>query len=397
MRRAVALLFLVAACGPGNPTNHNGPDAGPNDGCSGSETRCFNNDFQTCTNGHFTVTQTCANACDATKGCVDCDPNAGNACMGNSVVACNADGSFGNVIQTCQNGEGCMAGMCSRVCTADGVDLIYVVDEANELLSFDPRQIPNGPSAAFKVIGTLACPAGASWPDWAANAPGPATPFSMGIDRNAVAWVLYTSGEIFNVSTKTAACSGAGLGITPYTKGQNGMELFGMGFVTDQAGGNTEKLYIGGGDVTATPGGKLRVVDPLSPMTATGNGTLPNDGELSPELTGTGAAEFFGFFPGVSSAFVVQLDKNAGTEIGTKWNIPNGLGGTVRAWAFAQWGGYFYIFVTTDPTGTGTNLVSTVRRINRATKQYEVVPGFDNIAYVIVGAGVSTCAPTVVN
>jgi hypothetical protein len=132
-------------------------------------------------------------------------------------------------------------------------------------------------------------------------------------------------------------------------------------------------------------------------MTATGNGNLPNDGELSPELTGTGAAEFFGFFPGVSSAFVVQLDKNAGTEIGAKWSIPNGLGGTVRAWAFAQWGGYFYIFVTTDPTGTGTNLISTVRRINRATKQYEIVSGFDNIPYVIVGAGVSTCAPTVVN
>src|SRR5207253_7918336 len=78
MRRSVVLslfisAFALIACGPGTPSNHN-TDAGPNDGCSGSETRCFGNDFQTCTNGHFQVTQSCANACDATKGCVDCNP-----------------------------------------------------------------------------------------------------------------------------------------------------------------------------------------------------------------------------------------------------------------------------------------------------------------------------------
>lgn len=399
MRRSVVVpfvLIVLAACGPGTPTNHGGPDAGTGGSCStNGATTCVGADFETCTGGTWQVTQTCTGACDLTKGCVDCDPNAGNSCNGNAVVMCNADGSFGSVVQTCQNGETCASGMCSRACTADGVDLIYVVDEQNELLSFDPRQIPNGQAAAFKVIGTLACPASASWPDWAAGAPGPATPFSMGIDRNAVAWVLYTSGEIFNVSTKTAACTGAGYGITPYAKGQNNMELFGMGFLTDASGGNTEKLYLGGGDAMATPGGTLAHLDPASPASATATGTLPNDGELSPELTGTGAAEFFGFFPGVSTAFVVQLDKNSGAEVGAKWPIAGGLGSTVRAWAFAQWGGYFYIFVTTDPSGTGTNLNSTVRRINRQTKAVETV--FQNLPYTIVGAGVSTCAPTVVN
>jgi hypothetical protein len=399
MRRSVVLAFFLGlvACGPGAPSHPGtgGPDAGTGGSCSqNGATTCVGNDFETCTGGSWTLTQSCPNACDATKGCVQCVAGGGNVCNGDTVVMCNSDGTFGSVVQTCQSGETCAAGMCSRSCTADGVDLIYVVDDNNELLSFDPRLIAQGANAAFKVIGTMSCPAGASWPDWNPTMPGPATPFSMGIDRNAVAWVLYTSGEIFNVSTKTAACSGAGLGKTAYTPGQNSMELFGMGFVTDSQGGNTEKLYLGGGDVMAKPGGKLTHLDPASPMTATPTGTLPNDGELSPELTGTGAAEFFGFFPGINSSFVVQLDKNTGAEIGSKWDV-GGLGSTVAAWAFAQWGGDFYVFVSTDPSGTGTSFNSTVRRVNRATKKVDTI--FQNLPYKIVGAGVSTCAPTVVN
>ena len=398
MRRSVVVsfaFFVLAACGPGTPTNHGGPDAGTGGSCStNGATTCVGADFETCTNGSWQVTQTCTGACDLTKGCVDCDPNAGNSCNGNAVVTCNADGTFGSVVQTCQNGETCASGMCSRACTADGVDLIYVVDDNNELLSFDPRLIPQGANVAFTVIGTMSCSAGASWPDWNPTMPGPATPFSMGIDRNAVAWVLYTSGEIFNVSTKNASCSGAGLGKTAYTPGQNSMELFGMGFVTDSQGGNTEKLYLGGGDVSAMPGGTLAHLEPASPATAMATGTLPTDGELSPELTGTGAAEFFGFFPGINGSFVVQLDKTSGAEIGAKWDV-GALGNTVAAWAFAQWGGDFYVFVSTDPTGTGTSFNSTVRRVNRATKKVDTI--FQNLPYKIVGAGVSTCAPTVVN
>ena len=393
MRRAVVLAFLFAACGPGAPTPHNNPDANTMVGSPCSQegaTMCASTDFETCTNGMWTLTQTCPNACDDTKGCVDCNPALGNTCNMGNVVACNSDGSFGSTIMTCPTGEGCTAGQCSRTCTADGVDLIYVVDLNNELLSFDPRLLSGGAAQAFHLIGTLNCNAGPSWPDWAANAPGPATPFSMGIDRNAQAWVLYTSGEIFNVSTADATCTQK----TSYTPGQNGMELFGMGFVTDQSGGNTEHLYLGGGDVMATPGGKLANLDPASPTTATQTGNLPNDGEYSPELTGTGAAEFFGFFPGISTAFVVQLDKTSGAEIGSKYNIPGGLGDTVAAWAFAQWGGYFYIFVTTQDSVSGaTN--SKVISIDKMTGTVKTEG--QNLPYEVVGAGVSTCAPNVVN
>ncbi|MCE9578386.1 MAG: hypothetical protein K8W52_34985 [Deltaproteobacteria bacterium] len=389
---AFALACLVAACGPN--TSGNSADAPPGgDACTGSGDRCFGAQFQHCTNGNWQTTETCTASCSATLGCVECDPTQGaNTCNGNAVVTCTADGHYGTVVESCQSGQTCVAGTCTRACTADGVDLIYVIDEQHNLLSFDPRNLTS-PTAAFHLIGQPQCTPGPILPAWATQSGDTiANPFSMAVDRDAVAWVLYTSGEIFKVSTTDASC----IGNTGYTVSQNGMDLFGMGFVTDTSGGNTEKLYLGGGDVSATPGGQFAIVDPAAPTTATvppGSG-LPNDGELSPELTGTGAAELFGFFPGVTTAFVQQLDKATGHATGGKWNIAGGLGGTVRAWAFAQWGGYFYIFVTTDP-GSGV-LNSTVRRINRQTMQYETVPGFTNLPYTIVGAGVSTCAPVVI-
>ncbi len=398
----VSLIVFAAACGPAAPSHGDdtGVDAGPNDTCSGSDTRCLGDEYQQCTGGHFVTQQMCSGmACSPTLGCVACDPVAGNSCNGNSVVACNADGTFGSIVMTCNTGETCTAGACSRECSADGVDLIYVVDEQNELLSFDPRLLAQGANVAFHKIGTLACPAGPSWSDWAANAmTDVATPFSMGVDRNAVAWVLYSSGEIFNVKTSDASCIGnSGYQQGPDGNPQNGMEVFGMGFVTDTAGGNTEHLYLGGGDIMATPGGSLAVLDPTSPAHATlVPAGLPNQGQDSPELTGTGAGQMFGFYPGTSTAFVQEISK-AGAATGMKWNIPGGLGTTkkIRAWAFAQWGGVFYIFVTTDDDGMGTNLNSTVHSIDKASNTHKVE--LQNLPYTIVGAGVSTCAPTVVN
>src|SRR5436305_1204489 len=84
-----------------------------------------------------------------------CNPSQAMACNGNDVVACNADGTFGTTVMTCGNGQMCSNGACSNVCTADGVDLVYVVDEQNHFMSFDPRKLPGDP---FSLIGTLTCP-----------------------------------------------------------------------------------------------------------------------------------------------------------------------------------------------------------------------------------------------
>src|SRR2546423_3613470 len=77
------------------------------------------------------------------SGFAQCDPNVGLACSANNVVDCNPDGTFGAVQQMCGNGMMCTGGVCTNSCTADGVDLVYVVDEANDFMSFDPRKLPN--------------------------------------------------------------------------------------------------------------------------------------------------------------------------------------------------------------------------------------------------------------
>jgi len=383
MRHLFAFSFTFIALAACSPSVREGPDGDPGGPCTGNQTRCVNNAFQVCQDGMFVTDQTCPLACSvALGGCAECDPGSGNACNGADVVSCNPDGTFGNVLETCDAGSECQGGQCARACTADGVDLIYVVDESYNLLSFDPRLIGTGNE--FNLIGQLACnPTMGNVPGWAGVG---VTPFSMAVDRTATAWVLYTSGEIFKVSTQNASCSP-----TTYLARQANMLLFGMGFVSDVAGGDAEHLYIGGGDPSATTNGRLGSVDPTTyALTMLGNITAVS--ELSPELTGTGAAELWGFYPGISSAFVQQIDKATGAPSGAALPIPGGLGGTVTAWAFAQWGGVMYVFVTTD-NGLGTE-TSTVRAIDKATGSYSVP--LPNIPYKIVGAGVSTCAPVIV-
>src|SRR5205814_9974729 len=70
-----------------------------------------------------------------------CDPSQSRVCVGNDLVACE-DGKLGRGLRTCH--EGCKNGRCIGVC-ADGAELIYVVDDSNNLLSFDPRKLPDDP------------------------------------------------------------------------------------------------------------------------------------------------------------------------------------------------------------------------------------------------------------
>jgi hypothetical protein len=353
--------------------------------CTGTGTRCASNQYQECRSGEWVITESCPIQCDANfGGCVECSPGA-NACNGNTVVTCTTDGHYGTSVETCAAGTECSGGTCQRACSADGVDVIYVVDDTNNLLSFDPRLI--GVSDPFHLIGRLSCPAAAALPDFMTTSP--ATPFSMAVDRDATAWVLYNSGQIFNVSTANAACTATSF--APQQNAGRRWDVFGMGFVTDTAGGDAEKLWIGGGDVDGMTGGDLGNVSPGA-LTVSRVGALSATVEYGPELTGLGDATLWGFYPGASQAFVQQIDKASGGGSGTKLNIPGGLGGTVAAWAFAQWGGKFFIFVTTSDLLGNDN--STVRSIDRATGAYMQIS--QNLPYKIVGAGVSTCAPVTI-
>ena len=63
----------------------------------------------------------------------------------------------------------------------------------------------------------------------------------------------------------------------------------------------------------------------------------------------------------------------------------------MRSYAFAHWGGQFYIFQTTeDQVGA---LTSRVARMNPADGSLTTVVA--SSPYQVVGAGVSTCAPLI--
>ncbi|HEY5946723.1 MAG TPA: hypothetical protein VIV40_14570, partial [Kofleriaceae bacterium] len=95
------------------------------------------------------------------------------------------------------SGSGSGSGSGNEDGCSDAAKLVYVVDSNNTLSSFDPA------TKMFKDLGTLSCAATSG-----------AQPFSMGVDRNATAYVLYsgvnpitgdvTSTEIFKVDTTQA-------------------------------------------------------------------------------------------------------------------------------------------------------------------------------------------------
>jgi len=317
------------------------------------------------------------------NGFPDCDPSVAMACNGNAVVACNADGTFGATVTTCGNGMECRDGACKNACTADGVDLVYVVDEQNDFMSFDPRLLPGDP---FHKIGVLNCPHNNTSIQTNNNI---AMPFSMSVDRDGIGWVLYTTGELFKVSLQTAACTKAN-----NTIGASNMFLYGMGFALDAPMMDTEKLFLSGGNKSAsTTPRKLGYDDTHNNnLTPTVLGNIAASSDYSAELTGTAEAKLYGFYPRITQVpYVQEIDKATGAAVGQTWNVgTTGLGNNIQDWAFAQWGGVFYVFITTLDNNTRHSRVLAVDRTTNMTSTVR-----DNLTYYIDGAGVSTCAPAV--
>ncbi len=246
---------------------------------------------------------------------------------------------------------------------SDEARWIYLVDSDNALLRFEPD------ANTLTRIGTLACS-------------GSATPFSMAVDRNATAYVLHSDHNIYQVSTRDGACSP-----TAYTPNRMGFELFGMGFVSDAAGSDSETLFIAGGPEVGIGGGSAT----LGAVNVSG-WSISTLGNVtgSPELTGNGNAELWGFFPDADPMAVRQMDKTTGATI-REFDvsaIDTGFFPVPSAWAFAFWGGRYYIFyMGAFDTSTG------IYRLTPDTGAVE--PVMIDIGFRIVGAGVSTCAPTI--
>jgi len=234
--------------------------------------------------------------------------------------------------------------------------LVYLVTEQNELMSYHP------PSGTFRTIGLIACPAAVS-----------ASPFSMAVDRKGTAFVLFSDGSLFRVSTATAACARVA-----YTPGQSGFQTFGMGFSTDGLG-PSESLFVAG-DGQGTSASGLATIDTTTFKLTAIRDFFPSIDRA--ELTGTGDGHLYAFYTkiGVAGSFVGELDKTNARILAESRlaGVEQGQG-----WAFAFWGGDFYLFTAPG----GSSVVTRFRPTDGSVAEVGSWPS------VIVGAGVSTCAP----
>jgi len=277
----------------------------------------------------------------------------------------------GNVGEAGSNTNGCSAAS----------QLVYVLSSTNDIYSFDP------PTQTFAKISTLQC-----------SPPNGMTPNSMAVDREGNAWVNYvasngfsgeaTSGAIYKVVIATGACTATNISL------QSGWYQVGMGYSTVSATDTTDTLY-----VTATNGGAGcqggGLLGGSSKNAGLGSidtdaGTLtpigPFSGSLagqSAELTGTGDGRLYGFFV-LSPVEVAQINKGSGATSNaiSVAGVP-----CPSAWAFSFWGGDFYLY--TSPDGITPSTVT-----HYATGDGGIDTTYATASFVIVGAGVSTCAPT---
>jgi len=238
---------------------------------------------------------------------------------------------------------------------------IYVITDDGTLYLFHP------PTLEFKNKGFLRCPTGG------------AIPTSMAVDRRGIAWVRHSDGSVWKVSTKDVSCEP-----TNYQPQSEAFIKFGMGFATETKGGSNETLFVSDSDGA----GLARINTSSHAITFIG----PYDGVLSgttSELTGTGDGKLYGFFV-TQPAHIAEISKGTGSII-TATELPGVYAGT--AWAFSFYGGDFYIYTSADTgsvplNGTGSD----VTRYRPSDGSISVVKS--KLGFRIVGAGVSTCAPT---
>lgn len=277
---------------------------------------------------------------------------AGSGGGGSSAGGSNAGGSFGGSFAG--GASGASGAGPSDDCDDETKGSIYILGQDRQFTRFEPE------TQTLTQLGTLNCP----------GEQGFSSTFSMSVDRKGFAWVLFQTGAVYKVDTKTVECTNPG-----FVPCQKDFCTFGMGFVSDMPGSDEETLYVSG--VYNAPSAQgLATIN-----TATLELTPISDYDLlagkGAELTGTGDARLFGYFQDTPIR-LAEIDKSNAHIISYNdlIEIPTGT-----SWAFAFWGGVFYIMSGTeiykyDPKSQITTLIN------------------GNVGYNIVGAGVSTCAPT---
>lgn len=241
-------------------------------------------------------------------------------------------------------------------CPDADATLVYLINTDYQLYSFYP------PTGTFRLIGRITCqqPPGST-----------ATPFSMAVDRKGVALVVFNDGRLYRVLTSTAACEA-----TKFVPNQQGFATFGMGYSSDTSGPSETLFIAGDGSGTGAARG-LASIDSSYLLHPIAQFTPAID---RAEFTGTGAGGLYAFYQDQGTAYVGQVDKRT-ARVDPRVPLPGVDQG--QGWAFAFWGGDFWLF--TAPSGT-----TQVTRFRPSDNSITVTARHSS---VIVGAGVSTCAP----
>ena len=266
----------------------------------------------------------------------------------------------------------------------DAAKLVYVVTETdNAIYSFDPGKSLTQGAAAFVKIGVPPCP----------NADPTSNPVnSMTLDRSRIAWVNYKDGNIYkvNLNANPLDCQPTG-----FVSGQFGFSPnVSMSYSSDRPDTDLETLYISdntGDDTNAAGTGKgLAKVD-LATMQIQPEGTYTgpvNKGRCA--LTGTGEAKLYGFFTTSPSQYAEIGKTNSATPSSTQLPAIDASSG---GYAFSFWGGSLWFFTAPNGNTHNSTGMSTISRYDLANA--EITFPVPDVGFVIVAAGVSTCAPLI--
>jgi hypothetical protein len=200
----------------------------------------------------------------------------------------------------------------------------------------------------------------------------------MAVDRRGIAYSVFTDGQLFRVDTASAACLP-----TSFAPGQDQFVTFGMAFVANTGGDAGETLYVDEGSVMlkSTPSRGLASIDTTTFVLNYVAAFAPPI--LGAELTGTSDGRLFAFYTNAmgTGSHIDQVDRTTGNILADN---PLQVGTPADGYAFAFWGGQFWVF-TSSASQTIVTSFDPVRKVETPITTWMNVE--------VVGAGVSTCAP----
>lgn len=209
--------------------------------------------------------------------------------------------------------------------------------------------------------------------------------YSMSLDRAGRAWLQFDDGTLARVSLADPdACE-----LVEVDTSAVEIDSFGMGFVSTGADDPCELLFGHRNPFGGAAPGELFAIDPVT-LHADDVGA---SAYAAAELTGTGDGRLFAM--GRDPGGVVELadiDPGTGVVLATTPLDDLDLQG---GFAFATWGGDVWFFTASDehPGRSEVNMLDADDSDGNGVQDLTEVVATVPLGDVIVGAGVSTCAP----